>query len=868
MMKKCLSFTLLCLLFVGAIAQELKSSKWIAQSNNKSDGAVEIGADEIELVRGSQGAGKYMLRAYQDINVTPGTIYQFSYKIKVEGAGHGGGLIYQGNRQGKWDEKNIKYAPRKKKCEFTEVKINLTAKADTVKFRTALLASGVNTKVTYKDIKLEPVGEQKDIVLKPSQATIKIDGKLNDSLWKDARKLSPFRVLGNVSRRTSVKNEVLLAVKDGSLYIAYRAEEPNIKGMKVSTAANVKEMQDTIGIYADDCVETFISTDQKSSTHLLVNPASIKHWEQKNIGKPSVTWYPTAKSNYTGDWEAKAAIGSKEWTVEMRIKLSSLFGKNIGGEQKLFVNFTRHRTQGKEPNQTWAPLSGKWYAVPDEFAPITLKLPAVKQADQQRGIVAKFTKLLSIPEILIAGKPVKLIKRQQSFKLPVQVAIEDKTAGIDRGVLNGLNKSLAVGKAGAVKVILEVKSQLETPELSGNDLKKMQSPEAFKLELTPGKVAITGRTKAGVLRGIATMILMVNRAKFLPAVQLPALTLYDAPRMPFRGWLIGNVDPEEVKKTIETAYLLRLNKLFIVLDSYSSKTKFPFDSYPIGSKKTTKQQWIDVFNYARARGIEPIPYFSSWGRVQYLKHIPGGINLLVDDVDVIQKTYRNLDVANPEAQKVMLKLQAEIIDTLKPKGFCIAMDETHYGNTVTSAAAKAKKWKPADWFIEAVNVNYAFLKKRGIKMYMYGDMIDPGYNGKQMKINGSEMLAQLPNDIAILDWKYDGKQDYTVDLPSIKMFKNAGLETIACPWFRTKNTPRLAYSVMRHNADGMCLTSWNTTQINELKPNLIRAAALTAYYSWSPEDCDLANLKFYPIHWCRGRPIGIKLVQLLNRLKP
>ncbi|MFA7230148.1 MAG: hypothetical protein WC071_02645, partial [Victivallaceae bacterium] len=70
--------------------------------------------------------------------------------------------------------------------------------------------------------------------------------------------------------------------------------------------------------------------------------------------------------------------------------------------------------------------------------------------------------------------------------------------------------------------------------------------------------------------------------------------------------------------------------------------------------------------------------------------------------------------------------------------------------------------------------------------------------------------------------------------------------TIGCPWFRTKNVPRLAYSIKRHNAEGMCLTSWNTTRIDQLKPELIRALALTAYYSWSPDDCDLEHLKFVP----------------------
>jgi hypothetical protein len=263
MIKKYLSFTVLCLLFSGAIAQELQQDKWIARSNNKADGAVVISDNKIEMIRGSQGAKKYTLRAYQDVTVEPGGIYQFSYKIMVEGSGRGGGLIYLGNRQGKWDGKNIKYTLRKKECDFCEVKIKVTAGDDTVKFRVDLRAMGINTKVTYKDIKLERVDTNKATVLTPNRAAVEIDGKQNDTLCKNAPKLSPFQVLGNVSRNSSINNEVMLTIKAGYLYIAYRTEEPNIKEMKFPTAANVKVMQDTTSIYADECVETFISNEQK-----------------------------------------------------------------------------------------------------------------------------------------------------------------------------------------------------------------------------------------------------------------------------------------------------------------------------------------------------------------------------------------------------------------------------------------------------------------------------------------------------------------------------------------------------------------------------------------------------------------------------
>jgi Carbohydrate family 9 binding domain-like len=218
------------------------------------------------------------------------------------------------------------------------------------------------------------VGNNKNVILTPSNDVVILDGKLDDPLWKNAVKLSPFRVLGNVSQTTSVDNEVMIAIKGDALYIAYRLEEPNIKAMKTSKKSS-------LAIYADDCVETFISTDKKRYAHFIVNAAAIKYgMEKKTSAKTSTICYFADKSEYKGNWEARAWCGDNEWTVEIRIKLSDLVHKKkIGGEQQIFVNFTRHRTQGKEPNQTLVAVPGKKYLMLNDFMPITLKLPIIDQ---------------------------------------------------------------------------------------------------------------------------------------------------------------------------------------------------------------------------------------------------------------------------------------------------------------------------------------------------------------------------------------------------------------------------------------------------------------------------------------------------------
>jgi len=146
-------------------------------------------------------------------------------------------------------------------------------------------------------------------------------------------------------------------------------------------------------------------------------------------------------------------------------------------------------------------------------------------------------------------------------------------------------------------------------------------------------------------------------------------------------------------------------------------------------------------------------------------------------------------------------------------------------------------------------------------------MLDPDYNGKHLDMTGPQLLARLPKDITIIDWKYDGNKDFNVDFPSMKMFKEAGFTTMGAPWFKPQNISRMANAVVRNKADGMVLTSWNTTRIDEMKPELIRAASLAAYYSWSPEDPDLTNLSFFPDAIMEGIAYWTKVPSAANTTK-
>ncbi len=836
---------LLCLATLSAVGAapepvDLDLPHWTSQSQQPADGTAVYRDGAFVLQRGAS-AGGYMLRVYRDVPITPRGIYLLTYLVKVSGEGSAAGLVFCGDRAGQWDERQPTTTEAKRQGDFSQVKTVITAPATAVRFRVDLRADGARTTVTYKDITLVCLGQQPELTVTPSDAAVTLDGRLDDPLWTSALRFSPFRVLGDVARPSAVDNEALLALKDGWLYLGYRLAAPEPARLKATQPTTADRLA-PIGIYTDDCTETFLSTDQESFAHVLVNAAGARHWDQQNHSRSSATWYPSPFAGFTGEWDAQAAIGQREWTCELRVRLTDLFGGPVGGDRPLYVNFTRHRTDSAEENLTWAPLSGQFYAVPRQFPAVTLKLPplAAPTGGAPVATASTFTQRFGVPDLLLAGVPVRLDRRDGAWRLPAQLAIDEQGVAIDGGVKATLSEALTVPGGGRATVSLRL-GEPAADGLRAEQRAKLTGPEAFRLELAPGRAVITGRSRDGVLRGVATLALMANRARYTPGAALPALTLYDAPRLPFRGLMV-----QLTKRVVDVACLLRINKLLVYLDSFGGPTVFPFDSYPIGGKGTTKAELQELFAYARARGIEPIPYFASWGRVQYLKHMPGGAKLLVDDVDVIQQGYRNLDVANPETHRVMLALQAEIIDTLKPESFCVAMDEAHYGHMVTSPAAKAKGWKPSDWFAEALNVNAAFLRARGVKMYVWGDMIDPGQNGGQMDQNGPALLARLPKDMAIFDWKYSGKEETTVDYPSIAMFRQAKLDTIGAAWFAPKSLPRLARSIAQHGGQGLLLTAWNSSAPEAMPAEWIRACALTAWYGWSPEDTDLTHWTFVP----------------------
>jgi len=825
---------------------EIAPADWTTlQVDNKEDGSITVEPSGVRMKRGALGGKGYFMRAYRDIPVEPATRYLFTYSVAVEGTGYANAFFYVAGADGKWDEKATMYGERKGAGDHAGVRFIVNVPADKVKLRMCLGFGGSNAGAVFREVSFGPIGSTKAPLVAPSTAAVVLDGKLDDPIWKTATRLASFRVLGKPGTEAAQQTEAFLALRDGMLYLGCRAREEDTAGLKLSAPSNCHE------IYADDCLEVFLSLDRMSYSHLLMNAAGKFYWLKKDVGGARSSWFPVmTAAAYRGDWEAKGAVGKGEWTVEARIRLSDFLGASGAGDTTVYMNVGRHRPRGAEEYTTWTPLAGATFHNPKDYQPVVLKLPGGR-SEVTEAANFPFTTRLTEPELMTSGKPVNLRLRGGRVALPASVRVVEKGAGLAADVKAFLAANLAQGSGPAAELILE-KAEQPFPDasLSAAERKLLDSPEAFRLEIAPQRLTLAARHGDGLARGAATLVLLARQAKDRGDRSLPNLLMQDAPRIAFRSWLVHiGKTPETMRAIIDCAWLLRYNKIFIALDNFGAAAPpFPYKTADIGEAGRTQQEWVEVFQYARDRGLEPIPYLASWGRIQYISYKPEyrWIDAADHSDNHGQPYYRNLDVANPEAVKLMLALQEEMIDVLKPKGFNIAFDEIHFGPLVASKLAQEKKWKNSDWVIASLKAQDGLLRRKKVDCYLWGDEFDPGQNGNHIDITGPAMLAKLPKDWIMMDWKYEGKYDSLADFPSYDMFMNAGFRTLGCPWYKPFNVARWVKTVYEKKGFGVCQTSWSATEVHKMTPELSRAVALCAHLAWSPEDTELSHLDFVP----------------------
>ena len=140
--------------------------------------------------------------------------------------------------------------------------------------------------------------------------------------------------------------------------------------------------------------------------------------------------------------------------------------------------------------------------------------------------------------------------------------------------------------------------------------------ESYTLTVTPQQITLSGETDLGVLRGLATLQQLV--AADDDGYYVPALTITDKPRFPWRGILLDVsrhfLPVDVVKKQLDLLALVKMNVLHLHLtddQGFRIESKTYPKLHEMGSDGLfyTQSTMRDIIHYADERGIRIVPEF-------------------------------------------------------------------------------------------------------------------------------------------------------------------------------------------------------------------------------------------------------------------
>jgi len=139
-------------------------------------------------------------------------------------------------------------------------------------------------------------------------------------------------------------------------------------------------------------------------------------------------------------------------------------------------------------------------------------------------------------ELAIVPKPASVVSHEGAFALSGEVPI---VVGPGRGMLRiAGNFAALVESTHGIKLAVSRGKARDGAIVFALDARKGANPEAYRLEVTPMRITVSGATQVGVLRGATTLWQMAGPRG--ASVAIPAATIEDSPRFAWRGMMLDS----------------------------------------------------------------------------------------------------------------------------------------------------------------------------------------------------------------------------------------------------------------------------------------------------------------------------------------
>jgi hexosaminidase len=286
----------------------------------------------------------------------------------------------------------------------------------------------------------------------------------------------------------------------------------------------------------------------------------------------------------------------------------------------------------------------------------------------------------------------------------------------------------------------------------GEEVQGVDEDESYKLNVASSGATLIAATDVGAMHGLETFLQLVEMRD--GACSLPALAIDDAPRFPWRGFMLDVsrhfIPIPVIERTLDGMAIAKLNVFHWHLSDEvgfrAESRKFPrLTGVASNGEFYTQDEMRHVVAYARARGIRVMPEFdvpahsSSW----VLAYPEIGDGRKLDRLHVTYDAPRaELDPTNEKTYKFLDVFIGEMAGIFPDVYFHIGGDEVEGTGWKANAAIQAfmekKGFKTNDELQAYFNQRLLpILKKHGKRMVGWDEILNPA----------------LPKDIMVHSWR-------------------------------------------------------------------------------------------------------------------
>lgn len=360
--------------------------------------------------------------------------------------------------------------------------------------------------------------------------------------------------------------------------------------------------------------------------------------------------------------------------------------------------------------------------------------------------------------------------------------------------------------------------------------------EGYSLRITPNRIEVGCSTAAGAYYALLSLEQIFAQTPD----DIPCLQISDAPLLPVRGVLLDigrNKIPrmEVLYAIVDMLSKMKVNHLELYMQGYSfewRQYKYLFsDETPV-----TAAEFRSLSEYARRHFIDLVPNQNSLGHMdEWLDKVQFRRLAECEDGFMFQNLYwrapGTVDAKDPKAKEMITGLFDELLENSSSEYVNVNLDEPF---ELGKGKNRSSGGDGHDIRLYTDYVKYMndYLRSKGKKMLMWGDVI----------FSHPESIGDIPEDVAVLDWLYEGDGSFEKDCRAICKTKR---DFYLCPgtsnWCSftgrsenmIKNIRNAVDCAARYGAKGIILTDWGDLGHWQYLSASFVPFAYGAGYSWS-----------------------------------